>query len=132
MTDRADDRSSLHFERRAADRFALIREYEGQKSELELTVAEILALARMIPSYARELTAPKHRQEAGVFAWIAAPATSYMMAMDAHQQSVLLKLRDDWEGEFDFSLTPTDARKIAEGLVRFAQKIDDTPKISRQ
>src|ERR1700733_8348402 len=130
MTDQIDDRPSLHFERRA-DRFALIREYEGQKSELELTEAEILA-PPMIPSFARKLTALRHRPEAGVFAWIAAPATRYMFAIDAHHQSVLLKVRDDWEGEFDFSLTPTDARKIAEGLVRFAQKIDDAPKISRQ
>jgi hypothetical protein len=55
-----------------------------------------------------------------------------LLAMDAHQQLVLLKIKDDWEAEFDFSFTPADARKIADGLVRFAQKVDDAPKISRQ
>ena len=56
MTDQNDERATLEIQRRQ-DHFALVREYKGQKNELTLMESDILALARMIPSYARALAA---------------------------------------------------------------------------
>ena len=133
MADQDDEAVALKIEQRA-DRFALVRDHKGQKTELMLTESDILALARMIPSYARALAAPRHRPEAGA---LAAPAMSYSimsysMAMDADAQHVLLKIRDDREAEFDFAFAPSDARKIAEGLTIWAQRVEEAPKPSRQ
>jgi hypothetical protein len=131
MAKQSDERSSLDIERRE-DSFVLKRECEGQKTELVLTEGEVLALARMLPSYVRELAAQRHRPEAGVYAWVAIPTSSFFAAMDTHAQVVLLKLKDDLETEFDFSFTPNDARIIAGALIKFAQLVDEAPKISRQ
>jgi hypothetical protein len=131
MTDQNDERSSLDMERRG-DRFALVREYRGRKTELELEETEVLALARMIPSYARELTAQRHRAETGVYAWAAAPLKNYRIAMDMHSELILLKFTDDWECEFDFSFTASDARRLADAFVKWAEKLEQAPKISRQ
>jgi hypothetical protein len=73
MTDQDDEDVTLKIEQRA-DRFALMRDHKGQRTELMLMESDILALARMIPSYARALAAPRHRPEAGA---LAAPAMSY-------------------------------------------------------
>jgi hypothetical protein len=67
MTDHDDEAVTLKIEQRA-DRFALVRDHKGQKTELMLTESDILALARTIPSYARALAAPRHRPEAGALA----------------------------------------------------------------
>ena len=57
---------------------------------------------------------------------------SYSMAMDTDAQLVLLKIRDDREAEFDFAFAPSDARKIAESLTIWAQRVEEAPKPSRQ
>jgi hypothetical protein len=131
MADRNDERPSLNIERRD-NRFVLKRDYEGQTTELELSEGEVLALARMIPSYARELIALRNRSEVGVFAWAAAPVVNYQIGLDALSQSILLRLKDDWEAEFDFSFTPDGAREIADVMGKYAKKAAEIPKINRQ
>jgi hypothetical protein len=131
MTDQDDQAVTLKIEQRA-DRFALVRNHKGQKTELMLMETDILALARMIPSYARALAAPRHRPEAGAAPAMSYSIMSYSMAMDTDAQHVLLKIRDDREAEFDFAFAPSDARKIAESLTIWAQRVEEAPKPSRQ
>ena len=54
MADQDDEAVALKIEQRA-DRFALVRDHKGQRTELMLMESDILALARIIPSYARAL-----------------------------------------------------------------------------
>jgi hypothetical protein len=56
------------------------------------------------------------------------PLKSFELNADMHDPLILLKIRDEHDGEFDFSCTPSDARHWGERLKAWADKIDARPK----
>jgi hypothetical protein len=121
----------LNIERRGTH-FALVRRDGVRQTEIELLESDILSLARVFPSYARELKARRSRREPGISAWTAIPVDNYAMNADLHHQLVLLKIQDANEAEFEFSLEPIGARQLAESLIDWARRVEKAPKITRQ
>lgn len=120
---------SWNIERRSAD-FALVRTDGETKSELLMSEADVLALSRMFPSYARGLVESKNAPAAGVQAWLTIPVTGYQINSDLHNRLVLLLLRDETETEFGFSFTAHGAKQLGERLVLRANWVENAPRTS--
>jgi hypothetical protein len=121
----------LNIERRGSA-FALVRTEGEKKTEIGLTESDILSLGRIFPSYAQALKALRSRPEAGISAWTAIPVEDYSMNADLHRHLLLMRLRDANQAEFEFSLEPSGARKMAESLIRWAERIESAPEQTKQ
>ncbi|HZR62155.1 MAG TPA: hypothetical protein VFA80_14495 [Xanthobacteraceae bacterium] len=121
----------LQIERRGAN-FALVREEGNQKTELLLGESDILALARIFPSYAHQLKSLRSRPESGIEAWTAIPLRECEFNSDLHRHLVLFRFRDVNDAEFEFSVEPSGARYLAERLGQWADRVENSPKPNTQ
>jgi hypothetical protein len=115
------------------DGYVIIRvDGAGVTTELLLSEAVALALARIAPPTARRILASKSPAGSDILASVAAPAKNFELVPDLHGQLVLLKLRDEFDAEFDFSFLPSDAKRFGQSLIAMADKIEGLPKLRKQ
>jgi hypothetical protein len=105
---------------------------DGSGSEIVLSEANVLFLARLVPGMARQILAPKALAGGHVLTSAATPAQAYKVFLAVHDEVLILRFQDEYEADHDFSLTATDARAIADSLVKEANKLDNRPKAQRQ
>jgi hypothetical protein len=126
------DFEELSIEPRGAGYVLVRTDSEGRRTELALSEANVVFLARIAPQTARRIVASKMRAGGDVAAMLAAPVKDFQLNSDLHSELVLLRLRDEFEAEFDFSFTPPGARKFGERLIAWAGKTEQGAKPSKQ
>lgn len=115
------------------DDYVLIRDdNDGTRSETILSETAVIALGRLAPTVVRRILAAKSKAASGIESTPAAPVKSYRIDPDIHNELVLLRLLDDLEARFDFSLTPAGARELGNKLIEVADKMDRTTKPTAQ
>jgi hypothetical protein len=122
---------TLNIERRGSD-FALVRSLDGKTTEIHLLESDILSLARIFPSYARALNARRMPLGSDISACVAIPLKEFAINSDMHRPLILLRMIDTNDADFDFSFETSGARNLAEVLIKWADKIDSAPKLTRQ
>jgi hypothetical protein len=68
----------------------------------------------------------------GVGATVPAEVTNFELSSDLHNQFVLLRLKDNLDGEFDFSFLPDGARQLGQRLLARADMIETAEEPSTQ
>jgi hypothetical protein len=112
------------------DDYVLIRiDGEGRRSELVLSENNVIFLGRLGPTVARRIVASK--THGGVSAMVA-PAKDFSINSDLHRDLVLLRIRDEHEGEFDVSFAAAGARHLGERLIAWAEKVERAEKPTKQ
>jgi hypothetical protein len=128
-----EKRAELAFEERENGDFVLSKTPpSGPQQELVLSEMEVMFLARLVPSFARQLSANKSRADQGISALVAVPVVDYSIGNDLHQQVVILRLSDEAEQVFDFSFDPARATNIGSALIDWADKVRNVPPAFRQ
>jgi hypothetical protein len=104
----------------------------GVKTELILSEPNVVFLGRLAPMVARRIVASKTSAESGVSASVAAPVKAFQLNSDLHNEFVLLRIRDELDGEFDFSFSPANGRHLGERLIEWSERVARTPKPTKQ
>jgi hypothetical protein len=100
----------------------------GNVTEIALSETNVVFLGRLSPTVARRILASRALARGDVSATVAAPVKNVELNEDLHDPLLLVRIRDEYDGEFDFSFSPSDARRLAERLIARADKIDARPK----
>jgi hypothetical protein len=126
------DYEELSIEPRGDD-YALIRDSgSGTRTEIILSESNVVFLGRLAPMVARRIVASKSPAGSGVSASVAAPAKDFELNSDLHNELVLLRIRDEFDGEFDFSFSPAGGSHLGERLIAWSEKVAVAPKPSKQ
>jgi hypothetical protein len=126
-------RTELKPEEREGGQFVLSKtDTSGAVQEMVLSEMEVMFLSRLAPSVARQLSANKSRTDQGISALVPVPVRNFSIGSDLHQQIVILRLLDDAEQPFDFSLAPSQAQNIAVSLTYWGEKIGEARSQTRQ
>jgi hypothetical protein len=113
-----EDRVELALEERDEGQFVLSKtDHLGTIQELILSEMEVMHLGRLAPSFARQLSASKSPDDPGISALVAVPVNNYSTGSDLHQEVVILRLLDDSQALFDFSMGPTMADNMGRSLI---------------
>jgi hypothetical protein len=127
------DHEELSIEPRDDGNYVLIRvNGEGIRTEIILSEANVVFLGRLAPMIARRIVASKSPAGSGVSASVAAPVKDFHLNSDLHNEVILLRIRDEFDGEFDFSFSPADGRSLGQRLIAWFERIAAAPKPSKQ
>jgi hypothetical protein len=100
---------------------------------IALSNAEVVQLARALPALARRIIAAKAKPAAeGVDVAVASAVTEYRVNLDVHGDVVLLRLKDAYDGVFDFAMPADGAQRLGEALNAGAEQALAAPKTTRQ
>jgi hypothetical protein len=112
----------LELEQKNETEFVLSKtEQDGTKREFLLSETDVVLLGRVVPSIVRQINAGKS-PGFGILARPAAPMTEALLNIDLEERLVLLRIRDAWEGELDYSLEPSAAHDLADRLHDWADR----------
>jgi hypothetical protein len=118
-----NDFEELEIEPRGTGYVLSRTDFDGTKTELMLSELNVVVLARLVPPIVRRINASKSLAP-GIGALVAAPVQDFELNTDLHGDLILLRLRDDWGGDFDFSFEPAGARILADRLNVWAAKAE--------
>jgi hypothetical protein len=130
----AESFSELFIEERE-DRYVLIRvDANRGRMEFPLSETDVLYLGRLASTAARGILASKLQavSGAGLSASVVAPVTAVELNSDLHNSEVLLRIRDETGGEFDFALEPSGARRLGRRLMEWGDRVDNAEKPTLQ
>ncbi len=102
------------------------------KTNIKLSEANVVFLGRLAPTVARRIVASKSLAGGDVGAVVGAPMKNISINTDLHGELVLLRIRDNFDAEFDFSVSPEYAKTFGETLIKWADKAISTPKQTKQ
>jgi hypothetical protein len=126
------DFEELSIEPRGTE-YVLIRvDGNGVRTEIILSEVGVISLGRIAPMTSRRILASKMRPELGISASYAAPAKDFQLNSDLHNDLVLLRIRDEFDGEFDFSFSPAGSKHLGERLIAWGEKVEKKPKATKQ
>jgi hypothetical protein len=128
----ASEFSELSIEPRGNDYVLKVSDREGATSEIILSEETVIFLGRLAPTIARQIVASKARAEGDISASVAAAAKDFELNTDIHDQLVLLRIRDEFDAEFDFSFLPSGAKYLGERLIAWSEKLESAPKRTTQ
>jgi hypothetical protein len=104
----------------------------GAVRELVLSELEVMFLARLAPSVARQISANKAPADSDISALIAVSVTDFRASWDLHRDIVILRLQDRSQMTFDFSFSPVMSRTVGQSLIEWADKLEAAPKPTKQ
>jgi hypothetical protein len=104
----------------------------GTTHELLLSELDVMFLARLAPSIAREISANKAPAGSDISVLLAVPVINFRIGSDLHQQIVILRLSDNTDAAFDFSFDPASARNVGTSLIAWADQIGNAPRPVQQ
>jgi hypothetical protein len=122
----------LTIEPRGNDYVIIRVDGDGIKTELSLSETNVIFLGRLAPIVARRIVASKMPAGSDVSASVAAPAKNFELNSDLHNDLVLLKIRDEFDAEFDFSFGPAGGRYLGERLIKWSDKVANAVKPTKQ
>lgn len=105
---------------------------EGRRTEIVISEESALPLSRALPRLLNAIAAKKlplgpHHSSA-----IAVPMGDIQVVPDLLAMTVLVNVKDAAGGDFHYSISPERARKLADMLVRNANKVDERNKATRR
>lgn len=107
-------------------------EGNGKITSLRLSEVNVVFLGRLAPTVAKRIVASKSLAGGDVSASVAAPIKSAAVNTDLHGDLILLRVIDEFDGEFDFSCSPDWAANFGTALIKWAEKANATPKPMKQ
>jgi hypothetical protein len=127
-----EDREELAIEPRGTHYVLTRTDSRGVSAELELSELSVMFLARLLPRFAREISANRAPVDSDTSALVAVQVRQFLTGTDLHEENVILRLRDDSEGEFDFSFDPAGAREVGEALIAWADRVGNARRPIKQ
>ncbi len=121
MTDKFE---SLDIEKRGGDQYALVHvNAEGGKSEIPLSGLAVALLARLAANHARQIQAEMAGSQTVFGAVVASHPQELKVNVDLHQSMVIVRAVDEFEAQFDFALTASQAKTAGEMLLQRATQV---------
>ena len=115
MTDDARHEETLSIEPRA-DQFAIVRvDGNGNRTELVLSYANLIFLARALSHSLQKITA--ERSKPGMSATVAVPVNHARVGVDLGTAEILVTLVDQFGNEIGFAFSPDIARPLAQHIL---------------
>lgn len=103
---------------------------EGADSSIDLTVKDVLYLAQNMSQFARRALAFEHaealQKDPDLKVSLVAHVEGVGVNIDTDNSRITLSIRDDFNAESHFALTPALARAIGPELVRRAEELEKT------
>lgn len=128
----ASEFSGLSIEPRGNEYVLKVSSRDGATSEMVLSEENAIFLGRLAPTVARQIVASKALAEGDISASVAAAAKDFELNSDIHDQLVLLRIRDEFDAEFDFSFLPSGAKYLGERLIAWSEKLEAAPVRTKQ
>jgi hypothetical protein len=115
----------LEIEARGDDFAVVHTDAHSQQSELVLSANAIVLLARLAPQQARQVYASKASGRTEFAPVLAAQVTKSEVRLEGYGDTIaLVRLTDEFEAEYDFALTISDARSLGERLLDAADHLE--------
>ena len=96
----------------------------GNRQEMVISSGAALQLSRLLPSLLRKIAADMLPIGPGRSVSAAVPIVNVGIVEDVHHTEVLLNIKDQGGGDFDYSISPNYAKKVGQALIARANYID--------